>query len=213
MIFTARNMLKVFIQALCMQRLVFKFSAGKKCIYLTFDDGPDPVYTSRVLEILRDNNVKASFFLVGEKIDSHADIAMQIARSGHALAGHTYEHKVITEMTRQEIRTDLARTRACIKNTTNVDTVLFRPPRGKMNFVNILSAILHGYRVIHWSVTYSDYRKDSLERLVATMRNIKLRDGDILLLHDNNQYTVDALDGLIKSVKNQGYDLCALPQN
>ena len=206
-----RNILKTFIQYLFLNRLVFRLGGAGKKIYLTFDDGPDPVYTSHVLKILSDNDAKASFFLVGEKTRMNAEVARQISDNGHTLAGHTYNHKEITEMTRHEMLSDLEKTRDCIRKVTNVDTALFRPPRGVMNLVNVASAILSGYRVMHWSVTYSDYRKDSLDRLVLEMQSKDLSNGDILLLHDNNQYTVEALDGFIKMIKKQGYDLCALP--
>lgn len=211
MISMLKSASKDLIQIISLNNLVFRKNENRKCVYLTFDDGPDPVYTAQVLEILGRNNASASFFVIGEKVDQYPEIAKRIANSGHALAGHTYSHKMITEMTGNEMKRDLEKTRACIKKHTDVDTNLFRPPRGRMNASNILLAMLNGYRVIHWSITYSDYKRDSLERLINEMKSRELSDGDILLLHDNNQFTVDALESFIKMIKGKGYELRALP--
>lgn len=160
---------------------------------LTFDDGPDPEFTPPMLELLRDVGVKATFFLIGNKVREHPELAARIVAEGHSVGGHGYEHQVITAMSAAELGTDLRQCRGAIREATGVDSRLFRPPKGEVDLASIRTVRTCGYRLVHWSRTYSDYRRDGLDPLLQRMRSAAPAPGDIILLHDNNAHTVNAL--------------------
>ena len=160
---------------------------------LTFDDGPDPEFTPPLLDLLREHGVAASFFLIGSKVRRHPRLAARIVAEGHTVGGHGYDHEVITSMSHARLGEDLERCRATIREATGVDTRLFRPPKGKVNVGSIRSVHVHGYRMVHWSRTYGDYRRDGVEALLQRMKRDLPRSGEIVLLHDNNSFTIDVL--------------------
>ena len=167
---------------------------GARDIALTFDDGPDPDFTPAVLDLLKELDVRATFFLVGNKVDAHPELAARLVAEGHAVGGHGYDHQVITSMSRDGLGEDLRRCAAAIGRATGLETRLFRPPKGEVDLGSIYCSVrTHGYRLAHWSLTYSDYRRDGLQPLLDRMRHRPPRAGDVILLHDNNPYTVDAL--------------------
>jgi peptidoglycan/xylan/chitin deacetylase (PgdA/CDA1 family) len=171
---------------------------------LTFDDGPDPEFTPRVLEVLAKHNVSAMFFLIGSKVESYGRLANEIASMGHMIAGHSYSHRTMTEMSVPEMIDELDRTRRIIHDATGLDSVWFRPPRGKFNWSLLRTAWQRGYGMVHWSVTYSDYKKDGASNLIERIRSRPPTKRDIVLLHDNNPFSIEALDILIEQGTSNG---------
>lgn len=172
-----------------------------QAVALTFDDGPDPEYTPLFLDLLEKHCVKGTFFLIGERVERNPDIARAIVSAGHEVAGHTYSHREITSLNRAELLYELYRTRQIIADTTGVDTALFRPPRGKFNSSVLMNTACAGFRMMHWSVTYSDYINDSTQALVKRYQQMSLRKQDIILFHDNNPFTLELLDIIIRDIR------------
>lgn len=180
-------------------------------IALTFDDGPDPEFTPAVLDLLRTLEVRATFFLIGNKVDAHPDLAARIVAEGHAVGGHGYDHRVITSMSRDGLGEDLGRCAAAIRRATGVQTRLFRPPKGEVDLASIHRSVrTHGYRLAHWSRTYSDYRRDGLQPLLDRMQRSPPRAGDVILLHDNNPHTIDALSRAVPVWRGAGLGFVTL---
>ena len=179
-------------------------------VALTFDDGPDPEFTPALLDLLREARVRATFFLIGRKVEAHPTLAARIAAEGHSLGGHSFDHQVITSMSRAALGADLQRCRAAIRAATGVDTRLFRPPKGEVNLASIHGVHSHGYRLVHWSLTYSDYRRDGLEALLGRMASRPPRPGEVILLHDDNPYTLQALSDVLPRWKDAGLEFAAL---
>jgi len=176
---------------------------------LTFDDGPNPEYTPEALKLLGKHDIKAMFFVVGEKVAKHPEIAQQIVEAGHAIGGHTYTHKIFPEMTQQELSADLIKTRDIIKQTTGQDTTLFRPPRGLFRMSHLKQTAALGYQMVHWTTTYSDYKQDGEDALLERMQQNQPQTRDIILLHDNNPYTLSALDKMLPVWKDRGLQFSA----
>lgn len=207
-----RNLGKEFLQTLYLrERFLWRLPAEtRNTIGLTFDDGPDPSYTPATLDLLARYNVKATFFLVGGNVELHPHLARAIVEQGHALGGHTYSHRVIVKLPRQELADELVRCRQAIQKATGVDTILFRPPRGQMDFASVRFIARLGYKLVHWSKTYSDYQRDGTERLLHRINDNPVRNRDILLFHDTNPYTIEALSSVIPEWQSCGFSFCHL---
>lgn len=161
---------------------VFKRGRAREEIALTFDDGPDPVYTPRLLDLLRQYGAKATFFVVGVHAERHPDLLRRMAEEGHAIGIHNYVHKTNWLMRPGTVKKQIARTSEIIEQATGVKPVYYRPPWG---IVNLFDYANLGYlQIILWSAMFSDWRKRvGAERLTARMLK-KLRPGEVLLLHD-----------------------------
>ncbi|NOY63311.1 MAG: polysaccharide deacetylase family protein [Gammaproteobacteria bacterium] len=173
-------------------------------ISLTFDDGPDPQYTLPLLEILAVHDVKATFFMIGEMVDRHPDIAAQIVREGHAVAGHTYTHRELPSLSEPELNEELDKTRLAIQRATGIDSFDFRPPRGRMSAASLGYLKKTDYRLIHWSKTYSDYLKDGADKLIERINSNPMVAGDVILFHDNNSHSLEAMERILPQLKQQG---------
>lgn len=165
-----------------------------QAVALTFDDGPDPVFTPRLLDMLKRHNVTATFFVIGEKAAKHPALMRRIAQEGHVLGGHAMYHDEIPNRASNELAADLERCRRVIFDTSGTDTILFRPPRGRVDLGSIQQVCRLGYCMVHWTRTYSDYQRDGVQSLLERFDTFPPQPGDIVLLHDHNAYTVAALD-------------------
>lgn len=147
---------------------------------LTFDDGPDPVYTPKVLDLLKSYEARATFFMVGEGAHSYEDIVKQVARDGHAIGNHSWNHfafPLIPAVERWE------QIRKCQRVLKPYGLQLFRPPYGMNNNRSNIGAFLQGYKVIGWSLDSKDWcETNSKVMMNSIVKNIK--PGSIILLHD-----------------------------
>ena len=171
---------------------IWRLPPGGGCA-LTFDDGPNGKFTPQVLDLLASLGVSASFFLVGQAVLRNPAIARRIVEEGHAVGSHTFSHREFPGLSAQELADELYQGQAAIRDVVGIDTAIVRPPRGRVDIKSMWRAKRLGFRIVHWSKTYSDYQQDGREPLVARMRSRGLEAGDIVLLHDNNPYTIEAL--------------------
>lgn len=167
-------------------------------VALTFDDGPDPVSTRLVLQTLRKQRARATFFVVGKKAERHPDLLKEIVREGHELGIHSYAHERLYSLLPPErVKADIERTREIIFSATGVRPIWFRPPVGQMSPRTALGAERAGATVVGWSVRARDGLKsttdDECERRVVS----GLQSGAIVLLHDGwERMEVDPALGL-----------------
>jgi len=189
--------IKQLLQLFSFGHFLFRSRRLPNSICLTFDDGPSLEYTGKLLDILKQNNIKAIFFLIGNNVERYPDLARRILDEGHQIGGHTYSHTEIPSMSPRQAIDDLFTTRNIFKKKLKHDSVLFRPPRGRLNIRNTLCILFNGYKIVHWSVTYSDYLKDGSDQLNQRISRRPPRSGDIILLHDNNQHTLESLPFLV----------------
>lgn len=200
-----RDAMKEFLQRIYLRRqFLWRLPDSTNVVALTFDDGPDPVFTPALLDLLARENVTASFFLIGSKVEQFPDIAKRLVKEGHKIGGHTHSHVEITLLSAEGINSEMERCRVAIRNATGVDTTLFRPPRGKVNFTSLRRVCSLGYLFVHWSKTYSDYVPSGSAALIKRMRDNPIKSRDIVLLHDHNQDTISALAQFIPEWKRSG---------
>lgn len=179
---------------------------NEKRIALTFDDGPC-IHTPAVLDILKQQKAPATFFLIGNNIAGNEAIVKRMTAEGHAIGNHSFHHGFNFDW--QNAQRMLSEMEACnlaIKNITGSDPVLFRPPYGVTN-PNLARAVrLSGMRSIGWTLRSMDtVAKDDKKLLNKILRDVK--SGDIILLHDRCDITVRILPGLIKRLKDSGFNL------
>ncbi len=147
---------------------------------LTFDDGPHPEYTPRLLEILERRSARATFFMVGESARKHREIVEQVAATGHAIGNHTWDHPEFPAIGARERRDQL---RACSKATAPYGERLFRPPYVLQSFASFLTARRLGYQVVAFNVEVEDWRNPSAGRMADRMA-ARIKPGSIMVLHD-----------------------------
>lgn len=205
MTLSIRNAGKAFLQKFYTPRkFLWRLPASQACVALTFDDGPDPVYTKAVLDLLALHGIKATFFVIGEKAEKHPDLVLRMVVEGHAVASHSWSHKEIVGQSRNELAADLGRCRELLRVVGGVETNLFRPPRGRVDLASIRHVCSLGYCLVHWTNTYGDYQRDGADRLIARFQSKPPVARDIVLLHDHNADTVAALNVMIPEWKAEG---------
>jgi peptidoglycan-N-acetylglucosamine deacetylase len=187
---------EVLQRALMRNAFLWRMPCGSDCA-LTFDDGPNVTYTPQVLELLGRHRIKATFFLVGESALRAPELVRLIVEEGHAVASHTYSHQEFPTLSATALRRELDDCRDLLRRVAGIDTNLVRPPRGRVDAASLLRLSRWGFRLVHWSKTYSDYRQDGTAALLERIRAVGLQPRDIALLHDNNAHTVEALGDVL----------------
>lgn len=157
-----------------------RVKTSEPAIALTFDDGPHPEYTPRVLDLLREHNAKATFFIVGQSAENHPGLIQRIKDEGHALANHTHTHRAMPRLSSRERRGEV---RQCAAAIGPQPTRLFRPPFGSQSRASRFDLLRLGYQPVTWDIVPEDWLKqppaDLAQRIIA-----KARPGSIVLLHD-----------------------------
>lgn len=156
-------------------------ATAEPVVALTFDDGPDPVWTPRFLEVLEHYGARGTFFVIGENALRYPDIVSRAARAGHAIGNHSFSHRPLPLLSRRERRRDIRR---CTAVLGQHNSGLFRPPFGEQDLATRIDLGWFGYRVITWSVIEPDWESFEPDRLAAAIE-AKLRPGAIVLLHDS----------------------------
>ncbi|WP_228061457.1 polysaccharide deacetylase family protein [[Phormidium] sp. LEGE 05292] len=191
-----------------------KAKPENKVVALTFDDGPWPKYTNEILEILKKNNIKATFFWIGRNLVTYPEIAKQVVAAGHAIGNHTWSHSY-RKMSQANAAKEIDQTAAIIERTTNVKTTLFRPPGGILNNGPAGYARSRKYAVLLWSDDSEDYAKKLTVNTIINRVLKSAKPGGMLLMHDgggDRSRTVQALPTIINSLKNQGYKFVTVPE-
>ncbi len=180
-------------------------ATGSKHIALTFDDGPNPLYTPSILRELKKYDAHATFFLVGKMVQLYPDLVLQILADGHELANHSYTHPNLTKLTKDQIIAEVLRTRAVIKEITGRQTYLFRPPGGDIDSDVLDQLRALDYNVVYWDVNAGEFRKHPPQEEADMIVN-KAKDGSIVLMH-NGQYdgTMNILPILMAELSQRGF--------
>ncbi len=181
------------------------FSPGEfKEIALTFDDGPDPMATPKILDMLNREGVKATFFVVGKMVEKYPELLRQVWKEGHDVGNHTYNHPDLTKLSREEILKELDKTRILVKKITGKYTYLVRPPGGRYDNKVILATTLSGYKMILWTDYPGDYGCSS-SRLIYQRAVSGAENEGIILLHNGLDTTVEAIPRIISELKKRKY--------
>lgn len=171
-------------------------------MYLTFDDGPIPEVTPKVLAILEKYDLKATFFMVGENIDKYPEVYEQVVKAGHSIGNHTYNH---VKGWCTSFKDYMANVDKWPKETT-----LFRPPYGKATLRQRRALVKKGYRLIYWDILTRDYDKDVTPEEMLRKIQRETREGSIINFHDSlksNERMLAVLPQVIEWLQKEGYEI------
>jgi peptidoglycan/xylan/chitin deacetylase (PgdA/CDA1 family) len=192
--------------------------AASRSVILTFDDGPAPPFTERVLDILSEHKISATFFLCGKNVERYPGTALRIVREGHTVGNHTYSHPFLFARSGRFIAAEIDRTQETIERVTGVRPTLFRPPYGARWFGLMPVLRQRKLKMVMWSVTGFDwkYRTQAIVRAVSR----GLHPGAVILLHDGHEHpppdgvnqsgTVNALPAIIEAVSRAGLTFASI---
>lgn len=178
-------------------------------IALTFDDGPNPKFTEKILKILDEYKVPATFFLIGQHAQAYPGLVKKIFEGGHEIGNHTYSHIELVKVESPDVKLEIQKTRQIIREITGHSSVLFRPPWGRFDNRVLQELALRKFDIVLWSVDSRDW---SLPGGGVIKKNIlsNVRNGSIIVCHDNNKQIVKVLPKVIKILKKRGYEFVTL---
>lgn len=183
-------------------------------IALTFDDGPHPVYTPQILDILKENGIKATFFIIGENAEKYPEIVERIIDEGHEVGNHTYSHPHLQKIGDEELMKELKKTEALLKEAFGYEPALFRPPEGYCCAAVKNSAKAMGYELTLWDIDTTDWAHNQSQNIIKTVL-ATVKDGSIILCHDyvtKPSPTPDAIKAFIPKLKARGYSFVTVSE-
>jgi peptidoglycan-N-acetylmuramic acid deacetylase len=182
---------------------------SKKVIYLTFDEGYENGYTNKILDALKENNVKAIFFITGPYLKVHQDLVRRMVEEGHSIGNHTIHHPSLPELGDSQLEEEVLGLDRAFQEKFGLNMKFLRPPKGEYSERSLALTQKLGYCNLFWSFAYDDWYRDRIRgpeyAYNIVMRN--LHNGAVLLLHAVSKDNADALDMIIKGAGQKGYEI------
>ncbi|MSQ22279.1 MAG: polysaccharide deacetylase family protein [Dehalococcoidia bacterium] len=199
-------------------KLYFATKTPDKVVALTFDDGPNEPYTSQILDILQQHDIKATFFVTGKNVVYYPETTRRIVAERHVIGNHSWDHKVLQPIMDVQ-NLDMARTQGIIEKVAGVEPHLFRPPFGHKTPWQIEQLKKHGMVMVTWSVSAGNPGQP-VPSIIAQRIVSHTKPGSIILLHDGNETshgadrnnTVAALPLIIEILTREGYTFVTVPE-
>lgn len=192
---------------------IYCVDTPEKKVSISFDAAWGADDTDELLRILKENDVKTTFFMCGYWVDKYPEEVMKIAADGHDLGNHSSTHPHMSALTKEQIAEELKNTHDKVLNLTGIEMELFRPPFGEYTNNVIETARENGYYTIQWDVDSLDWKEFGVEHEINQVLNHKhLGNGSIILFHNDAKYTPEALDKIIKGLKDKGYEIVPLSE-
>lgn len=190
------------------KQIIINDTPNSNSVYLTFDDGPDSIITPSVVDILLKNGASGNFFFTGENIKKYPDVVKKVIESNNFVAGHTFSHTKLTDLSEEEIEKEIIEANNLIEKITGNKPVYFRPPYGAINdnVINISQKL--NLKIILWSLDTLDWANKESNVIIKNVEE-NLRPGEIILMHSNSDRseTCEALGRVIKLIKSKGYKI------
>ena len=185
--------------------------AGGFCA-MTFDDGPHATHTPRLLGMLRDWDIKATFFLIGKNAAAYPNLVRRIVQEGHEVANHSWSHPSLSKLSPDRVRSELTRTHQAIVNACGVAPLCYRPPYGAITAAQKeWIAREYGYPTIMWSVDPNDW-KDRNASVISSRIRSGAHSGSIILAHDIHGSTIDAMPSTLPALRQRGLRFLTVSQ-
>lgn len=213
----------MLVIAIALLAVAMAFAAGKyidakghggKVVALTFDDGPDPRFTPKILDILKKENVKATFFVIGSRVAKNPHLARRASDEGHLIGNHSYTHPDLKLDTRDKIIQELKKCQDAIYRVTGQEPHYFRPPKGLFDDTTTAIAKQANYKIVLWDVCVEHKASPTPEREAKRVL-LLVRPGYIILAHDgrlNRKNTIKAIPLIIKGLKEKGYEFVTVDE-
>lgn len=185
-----------------------------KYIYLTFDEGYEAGYTSQILDTLKENDVKATFFITAHYLNTQPELVQRMIEEGHIVGNHTVNHKSMPDLTEEQINSEVMDLHKSIYEKFQYEMKYIRPPMGEFSerTLNITNSL--GYKTVMWSFAYEDWNEDKQPDETSAKQKIldNVHNGEIMLLHGNSKTNTNILGDIIKEIKNMGYEFKSLDE-
>ncbi|AIS52978.1 hypothetical protein TKV_c18280 [Thermoanaerobacter kivui] len=190
---------------------IFVGDTSKKVVYLTFDEGYENGYTPKILDILKENNVKAAFFVTGPYIKQQADLVKRMVKEGHIVGNHTVNHPSLPTMPDEKVKEEITKLGDMFSELTGKEMRYFRPPKGEYSERTLYLTKSLGYRTVFWSLAMADWQPlpGGPEESYNTVMK-RIHPGAVILLHAVSKDNALALDRIIKGIKAEGYEFKTL---
>lgn len=184
---------------------MLKGSSAERVLYLTFDDGPTPEVTDKLITLLKQYDAKATFFMIGKKLQQNESLGLDVIENGHAVGNHSYDHigfgrLSLKKQIKQAVDADL-----CIRKVNAGAERLFRAPQGHWRASLVFNLFLKGFKSVHWSYDSLDYSNSSAGTIIENFHEAPVSNGEILLFHDDSTKCIDVLEKMLPSWKEQGF--------
>ena len=185
-----------------------------KYIYLTFDEGYEAGYTTKILETLKENNVKATFFITAHYLNTQPELVKQMIDEGHIVGNHTVNHKSMPDLTEEKIKTEVMNLHTAIYEKFQYEMKYIRPPMGEFSEKTLSVTNSLGYKTVMWSFAYEDWNEDKQPDETSAKQKIldNVHNGEIMLLHGNSKTNTNILGDIIKEIKNMGYEFKSIDE-
>lgn len=188
-----------------------------KEVALTFDDGPDNIFTPKILDILKENNIKATFFIVGIRAQANPEMVKRILNEGHSIGNHSWDHPDLDKLSSDKIKSEIKKTDDLLSSIIGYHPSIVRPPYGAAD-KNVIQEIgFMGFKIIDWSVDTRDWAGTPVPTIMSYVKQ-ELRPGGIILQHcaggkkENLYNTVTALPQIIAYLRSGGYSFVRVPE-
>lgn len=186
----------------------------KKYLYLTFDEGYEAGYTSKILDTLKENKVPATFFITAHYVNTEPELVERMIKEGHIVGNHTVNHKCLPEISDEEIKKEVMQLHQAIYEKFNYEMKYIRPPKGEFSERSLQTTNSLGYKNVMWSFAYQDWNEKKQPSEEEAKKKIieNFHNGEIILLHGNSKTNTNVLDTIIKEAKNMEYEFKSLDE-
>lgn len=207
------KLIKGILEFIFPNKLLFVRKKNKeRKIALTFDDGPHPENTKTLLDILRSERVKATFFLLGENVVKYQNLLPDIVASGHEIGNHSFSHIKITGLGAKEYWDGVRKTSDLLTQYTKTRISLFRSPFGEFNLLILRYVLASKLMLVGWSLDSNDSWIKDKNKLVQYIKTKNVRSGDIILFHEDYKVTIDAIRNIIRDLKERGFNFVTISE-
>lgn len=185
-----------------------------KKIYLTFDQGYEAGYTEKILDVLKENNVSATFFITAHYLNTREDLVKRMIDEGHIVGNHTVNHKSMPDISDEEIKSEVLKLHQSMYEKFGYEMKYIRPPKGEYSERTLSISNSIGYKTVMWSFAYKDWdeKKQNGEEKAKQIITENLHNGEIMLLHATSKDNMNALDYVIKTAREMGYEFKSLDE-
>ena len=186
---------------------IYTVHTDEKVVYLTFDEGYENGFTADILNTLKDNNVKAHFFITSGYLKSNPELVKRIVNEGHVLGNHSVNHPSLPTLSDEQVIQEIKGLESQVKELVNYDMYLFRPPMGEWSERTLKITEDLGYKTVFWSMAYQDWQVDQQQGWERAYNHVitNVHNGAVILLHAVSSDNAGALDKIIKDLQAQGY--------
>ena len=187
---------------------------SKKNIYLTFDAGYEAGYTIKILDVLKEKGVSATFFITSHYLNTADEQVKRMIEEGHTIGNHTVNHKCMPEITDEEIEQEVMKLHQAVYEKYNYEMRYIRPPKGEFSERTLKKCEDLGYKTVMWSFAYCDWDENKQPTIEEGKKKIvdNFHPGEIILLHSNSKTNSEILADIIDEARNQGYEFKTLDE-